>query len=266
MKNEPSTPIRDYEHETATLKHLEQAESLSRFASSIAHEVNNPLSQIVLAADYLANPRPLSDKMRETIVSYIRDGASRIEKTMNGMIRTCSPIEMGMAPADANQLIDEALGQFEARLQAEKNIVIEKHFAPVLPAILADKRFIVEALVHLCANAFDAMAQGGTLTLTTTPKSFVVSEREGWQRQAWFRAGDEAVIIELADTGHGIAEKDMGFIYEPFFTTRPSGKGAGLGLTVTRKIVELHNGRIEIKNRPEGGVCVAITLKAAAKP
>ena len=108
------------------------------------------------------------------------------------------------------------------------------------------------------------MADGGKLIITTTPKTFVASEREAWQRQAWFRAGDDAVVIEVADTGHGIPENKLGMIYEPFFTTRASGKGAGLGLTITRKIVELHNGRIEIKNRPEGGILATLTLKAAA--
>jgi signal transduction histidine kinase len=108
------------------------------------------------------------------------------------------------------------------------------------------------------------MPGGGTLTITTALKVFESSEREGWQRQSWFRAGDRAIVIEIADTGHGIHGSQMGLIFEAFYTTKPAGKGAGLGLTVTKKIVDLHHGRLEISNRPEGGVLAVLTLKTAA--
>ncbi len=246
-----------------TLKQLEDAGVLSHFASSIAHEVCNPLSQIVLATDLLAGPRPLNDDLRKKIVGYLRQGAERIDKAMKSMLRTCTPIEVGMTAEDANALIDDAL----ATLSVAPAVRIEKHLAPDLPRILADKKHLTEALAHLCANAADAMLPGGgTLTLTTTAKIFTTSEREGWQRQSWFRAGDQAVVIEIADTGHGIPDSQMSLIYEAFYTTKAAGKGAGLGLTVAKKIVDLHQGRLEINNRPEGGVVAVLTLKTAAQP
>lgn len=246
-----------------TLKQLEEAGALSRFASSIAHEVCNPLSQIVLATDFLAGPRPLTDDMRKKIVGHLRQGAERIDKAMKNMLRTCALIETNMTRESANALIDAAV----ATLSIDPSVRVEKHYAEDLPPLLADKKHLTEAVAHLIANALDAMKPaGGTLTLTTTLKFFESSEREGWQRQSWFRAGDHAVVIEIADTGHGIHNSKMPLIFEAFYTTKAAGHGAGLGLTVTKKIVDLHHGRLELSNRPEGGVLVVLTLKTAAHP
>jgi signal transduction histidine kinase len=244
-----------------TLKQLEEAGALSHFASSIAHEVCNPLSQIVLATDFLANPRPLTDDMRKKIVGYLRQGAERIDKAMKGMLRTCAPIETSMTPESANALVDDAL----AGCTIDPSIVVEKRYADALPPLLVDKKHITEAIGHLIANSLDAMnSGGGTLTITTALKVFESSEREGWQRQSWFRAGDRAVVIEIIDTGHGIHSSQMPLIFEAFYTTKAAGKGAGLGLTVAKKIVDLHHGRLEIGNRPGGGVLAVLTLKTAA--
>jgi signal transduction histidine kinase len=248
-----------------TLRQLEEAGALSHFASSIAHEVCNPLSQIVLATDLLAGPRPLTDDMRKKITGFLRQGAERIDKAMKEMLRTCSPIETSMTQESINTLLDDALTVTGAA--ADTTIQIEKCYDDGLPAVLVDRKHITDAIAHVISNAIDAMKPtGGTLTLTTRLKIFESSEREGWQRQSWFRAGDRAVVIEITDTGHGIDAAKMPLIFEPFYTTKPAGKGSGLGLTVAKKIVDLHYGRLEITSRPEGGVRATLTLKTATHP
>ena len=246
-----------------TLQQLEEGGALSHFASSIAHEVCNPLSQIVLATDLLAGPRPMTDDFRKKIVTFLRQGAERIDKAMKSMLQTCAPIETSMTGEDANALVEAAL----ASLTVDASVRVEKHFATNLPTILIDKKHMTEAVAGICANALDAMQPGGgTLKITTAAKTFTSSEREGWQRQSWFRAGDHAVVIEIADTGHGIHKSQTPLIFEAFYTTKTAGKGAGLGLTVAKKVVDLHHGRLEISNRPEGGVLAVLTLKSAAAP
>jgi signal transduction histidine kinase len=108
------------------------------------------------------------------------------------------------------------------------------------------------------------MPQGGTLLVRTYSKQLQVGEIDhdaGSRAADRFRAGETVVITEVLDTGTGISEEKLAKIFDPFFTTKPTGKGTGLGLTVTKKIVELHGGTIEIRNRPEGGVLVTIMFR-----
>jgi two-component system NtrC family sensor kinase len=108
------------------------------------------------------------------------------------------------------------------------------------------------------------MPQGGTLTVRTYSKQLTESEAAhdaGWRLADRFRAGETVVICETLDTGTGIPTEKLVKIFDPFFTTKATGKGTGLGLTVTKKIVELHGGTIDIRNRAESGVVVTLMFK-----
>ena len=107
------------------------------------------------------------------------------------------------------------------------------------------------------------MPEGGTLTARTYSKQLTETTHfEGSRRAAHFWVGDLAVIAEVEDTGSGIPEEYLARIYDPFFTTKPTGMGTGLGLPVSKKIIELHGGSLDIRNRRSGGVRVTIMLKA----
>jgi two-component system cell cycle sensor histidine kinase/response regulator CckA len=123
---------------------------------------------------------------------------------------------------------------------------------------------MVTAIFHLITNAIDAMPTGGDLVIKTSSRSFASSERTDWRSEGGFVAGDTAIIIEISDTGHGIPVDKLGRIYELFFTTKLAGQGTGLGLSTVQKIIQLHNGTINISNRPEGGVLARLTLKTTA--
>lgn len=243
---------------------LGRMESLARLASSIAHEVRNPLSLILLAADYLDKPRPLPDNARADIVKYLRHGANRIEEIMSAMLSACAPKQLVLAAHDPVELVEEALGLVASRLPADASVRTIKDYDEVVPAVFVDRNRLVEAILHLLSNAVDAMPGGGAIGIKIGVHTFSSSERADWQREAWFRAGDVAVIIEITDSGHGIPEDKLGQVFDIFFTTKPAGKGAGLGLAAAKKIIDLHNGRIAIVNRPTGGVVATLTLKTAA--
>ena len=109
------------------------------------------------------------------------------------------------------------------------------------------------------------MPEGGILTVKTFTGQFTEGARDPGAKAAdRLRTGDRVVIAEFCDNGHGIPPEKVALIYDPFFTTKPTGKGTGLGLTVSRKIVELHGGRLLIENRPEGGVRAAVIFSTKA--
>jgi signal transduction histidine kinase len=141
---------------------------------------------------------------------------------------------------------------------------MEKSLDPTLPAVLLDRNKIKQVLVNVLTNAIHAMPDGGTLTIRTYSRKLAREEVDhdaGLRLADRFRAGQTVVLTEIADTGCGVAEDKLVQVFDPFFTTKPTGKGTGLGLTVTKKIVELHGGNIELRNRKEGGVLVTLMFK-----
>jgi signal transduction histidine kinase len=108
------------------------------------------------------------------------------------------------------------------------------------------------------------MPNGGKLHVRTYPKEMTeTTHHEGSRKSSHLWLGDAVVVAEVSDSGSGISEENLGRIFDPFFTTKPTGKGTGLGLPVSKKIIELHSGSISIRNRPEGGVKVTVILKQA---
>ena len=118
-------------------------------------------------------------------------------------------------------------------------IEVRKDFQPI-PMIMADPEQLRQVFLNLFTNAADAMPSGGTLTLRAR--------------------GGQNLLIEIVDTGTGIAAADLPRVMETFFTTKPSGKGTGLGLPICRRIVEAHGGRISIESEPGNGTTVRIVL------
>ncbi|MBI3325340.1 MAG: hypothetical protein HYZ81_01360, partial [Nitrospinae bacterium] len=125
-------------------------------------------------------------------------------------------------------------------------VTVVREFAPDVPMIHADRQQVRQVFLNLLTNASDAMPQGGTLTLRAAVGTL--------------DAGTPAVVIEFADTGVGIAPADLPKVMEPFFTTKPEGRGTGLGLPICRRIVQEHQGTLDIASELGSGTRVRITL------
>ena len=138
----------------------------------------------------------------------------------------------------------------------KNNVVLERDFAEGLPKVSVDKTQIQQVFVNLFVNAIHAMPGGGTLTVRTFAKEMTeTTHHEGSRRADHFWVGDRAVVAVVEDTGGGVAQEHLAKIFDPFFTTKPTGLGTGLGLPVSKKIIELHGGTIDIRNKPEGSEC-----------
>jgi two-component system NtrC family sensor kinase len=119
-----------------------------------------------------------------------------------------------------------------------------------------------QVFINLFINALQAMSQGGVLTVATRHALFGEDRNLTGPAFSQFKPGDPVVMAEVQDTGEGIPEADLPKIFDPFFTTKPAGVGTGLGLSVVKKIMDLHGGAIDVRNNPLGGVLATLILKA----
>jgi signal transduction histidine kinase len=191
------------------------------------------------------------------------DAIKRADGIIMGLLDFSVPHALDSHAEDLSAILDQSLGLVRHSL-GEGEITLVRELADQLPPVWLDRNKIKQVFVNLLTNAIHAMPPGGVLTVRTLSRQLLAHEvdRNAGHRLAnRFRAGETVVIAEVADTGGGIPEEKLAQIFDPFFTTKPTGKGTGLGLTVTKKIVELHGGNLDIRNRKEGGVLVTLMFK-----
>ncbi len=240
----------------------EKLQSLGRLAAGVAHEVKNPLAILRMGLDYFLQNHS-KDPDAAAVLRDMTEAIQRADTIIRGMLDFSLPHDLKMAEEDLNVVVEQSLNMVRHEL-ANSPVKLRREFASGLPTVRIDGQKIIQVLVNVLTNAIQAMAEGGTLTVRTYLKTLTEDEtvRDAGSRKAErLRTGETVAVIEVDDTGPGIPEEKLARIFDPFFTTKPAGHGTGLGLTVTKKIVEIHGGTIRIKNRPEGGVQVTILLK-----
>jgi signal transduction histidine kinase len=157
--------------------------------------------------------------------------------------------------------VDDSLNFIRHELQ-EKRIGLVTDWGENLRPALIDKTSIQQVFVNIFMNAIHAMPNGGTLTVRTYAKEMTKTTfSEGSRKLDHFWVGETSLVAEVDDTGTGIPEENLAKIFDPFFTTKPTGVGTGLGLPVSKKIIELHGGTFDVRNRPEGGARATIVLR-----
>ncbi|MBU1925519.1 MAG: response regulator [Candidatus Omnitrophica bacterium] len=211
-------------------------------ASGVAHEVKNPLAIILQGVEYLE--KRIRDK-DETIVKtlgYIKDAIVRADKIVHGLLDFSSISELEIMEHDINEVIEKML--MLSKHQFDKHhIQVVRELAPAMPKLKIDRNRIEQVLLNLVINAVNAMPEGGKLRVRTYIKS-----------SPGTNLGDNKYgVVEIQDSGTGIAPEIMDKIFDPFFTTKRAHGGTGLGLAIVRNIVEMHNGTIVIRNRAGGG-------------
>jgi two-component system NtrC family sensor kinase len=246
---------RQVEERTAALKDAqaqliqsEKLSSLGRLAASVAHEINNPLSGILTYAKLmlrLHEEGALTPKAREACINNLRlvqRETERCSTIVRNLLDFARQRPLTLTEIDLNRAADEALSLLSHQI-AIQGITLEKRFAP-LPSVRADFGQIRQAVVNIALNACQAMAHGGTLTVTT-----VAPADAKW------------VQLTLADNGPGIPPDHLSKIFDPFFTTKE--RGTGLGLSVVYGIVERHGGKLELASEVGRGTTVTIRLPVA---
>ena len=236
----------------------EKMQSIGRLAAGVAHEVKNPLGILRMGTDYLSKNLQSSDENVGLILADMADAIKRADGIIMGLLDFSVPHALDTHAEDLSAVLDQSISLVRHELN-EAGLQLQRDLAPDLPKLWLDRNKIKQVFVNLLTNAIHATPAGGTITVRTSSRVLAEVEHDAGSREAdRFRAGTTVVIAEILDTGSGIPTDKLRQIYDPFFTTKATGKGTGLGLTVTKKIVELHGGSLDIKNRKEGGAAVTI--------
>lgn len=241
------------------LINAEKMEIIGRLAAGIAHEVKNPLAVIRLGLDYISNDLEKMGSNNEALRDMGK-AVQRANRVVNSLLDFSRERKLQIRNSKLNDIIEESLHLVRHELE-QRNIKLVKNYDKQLPEMAIDPNKMEQVFINLFLNAIQAIRRDGTLYVSTYSRRIGQIYNADKKLEPGVENRDQLVIAEVGDTGPGIEEKIMGKIFDPFFTTKANEEGTGLGLSVTRNIVDLHHGVIEIKNRESGGVSVKIVLK-----
>ena len=241
---------REIEKTQEELLHAARLALLGELAGHFAHEVNNPAGIISSRAGYMqmksrelppeAFPDEAQRKEWEEDLEVIQEQAMRIGRFAHDLLDLARPRPLQLERVEIRALIVHVLDLLKEAF-ARRGVQVETMIQTSI-SLTADRVRLEQALVNLCKNALEAMPHGGKLSIRAT-------------------ATEDRVELILEDTGEGIPESIRDRIWQPFFTTK--SQGSGLGLSIVRRIVELHGGTISIHNREEGGTRVRLDFPRA---
>jgi two-component system NtrC family sensor kinase len=226
----------------------EKLAAVGQLAAGVMHEINNPLATI--GACVAAIQSRLGASADGTVGEYLEiidKEVDRCTRIVDGLLDFSRPKEAApKQPVAVNGLVDRTLFLLKHH-QRFRRISVSRQLTDGLPPVLVNDEQMIQVLMALMLNGVDAMEDGGILTVRT---------RQHPHRQ-------DEVLIEVADTGHGISAADLQKIFEPFYTTKPPGRGTGLGLSICYGLVEQHLGRLEVESLPGLGSTFRVFLPVA---
>jgi signal transduction histidine kinase len=241
---------RDYESQGQELRlserRLRAAEDLASIATlvaGLAHEIGTPMGVIRGHAEALG--ASVEGERAQWRLRTILEQIDRISSIIQSLLNIARPREAIRAQVHLAELLDTALAFLSEKLE-RRAVRVERSYAP-LPRVVGDPDKLQQLFLNLFLNAIDAMPEGGTL------------------RVALRRGGALAVEIAVADTGVGVSRRDLEQLFKPFFTTKPPGRGSGLGLVVAQGIVADHGGEIQVASEPGHGTVFTIHLPCSGR-
>jgi C4-dicarboxylate-specific signal transduction histidine kinase len=237
-------------HKTqADLAHLTRVMTMSELATSIAHEVNQPLAAIVTTGDacarWLALDPPNLARARESVARMIAEGnrASEVVKRIRGLSRKTT---FQKSMLHMNELIHEVIALLDTEL-AKNKVRISTELAPDLPLVFGDRVQLQQVILNLMVNGIEAMND-----VADRPRVLSIESQ---------KASPGRVQVSVRDCGCGLEPDQVGHLFEAFFTTKPGG--IGMGLSISRTIVESHGGRLWATTNPDHGATFQLALPIA---
>jgi len=233
--------IRKRAQEQLRLKErLNQAERLSalgEMTAGVSHEIRNPLGIIRSSAELLKKKITRFDPTN-TMPDIIIEEATRLNRIITDFINFAKPRDPKLSPCQIEDVLEKNITFLTPRIE-ERGYQIKKSYRNSLPPIQADAAMLYQSFLNILINAMQAMPDGGTIEIET-------------------RATRKTLTVNFDDHGPGIPDKVLKKIWDPFFTTKATGSGLGLG--IVKNIIESHGGSIRIENRQQGGARVSVEL------
>jgi two-component system NtrC family sensor kinase len=226
------------------MSQTEKLTSLGLLAAGVAHEVNTPLAVISNYIQMLAKQMPDADP-RQSIIEKIIKQTFRASEIVNNLLNFSRTGAGESVDIDVNRVVEETLSLVSHPLKTSQ-IQVVKHLGETLPAVRGSANKLQQVFLNLFLNARDAMPGGGLLEVRTG-------------------AHNGSVEIEVVDTGAGIPREHIHRIFDPFFTTKASGRGTGLGLSVSYGIIKEHSGKIDVRSTPGKGTSFHVEFPAVRK-
>lgn len=227
----------------ARLDRSRRLAEIGEMAAKVAHEVRNPLNAIRGATHYLSREIPRKDL--HSYLELIEEQVDRMNHLTSVLLEFSRPVPPAHHPASLNKVVEHCLQLLHPRLSA-KRIQVNTRLASDLPPVLIDEYQMEQVLVNLISNAIDALEEGGQLHI----ESYRKSPGNGFR--------EEQLVMVVRDNGQGIDTGIVDKIFNPFFTTK--ARGTGLGLAIVKKIVDYHQGKIDIQSYPGEGTEIQISL------
>jgi PAS domain S-box-containing protein len=231
------------------LLHVTRVGKLAEFVSSLAHEISQPLAAILAysqaALRMLAFPTdegPSREPQVQEILGHIIDDDHRATEVIRRLRSLLKKDGSEMKPTDINDLINETVTLITTDLNV-RDIVLKLELDSNLPLVLGDRIQLQQVLLNLSSNSFDAMEDN------QSPREMLIRT---------IVKDPKTIMVEVKDSGSGIFSKNMPKLFDHFFTTKSDG--LGMGLSISRSIIEAHGGRLEVKNNPDRGVTFYFTI------
>ena len=236
---------REYDEQAQALRQTERraraAEDLASMATlvaGLAHEIGTPMGVIRGHAEALASA--VEGEKAQWRLRTILEQIDRISNIIRSLLNIARPREAVLAPLELESVLDTALAFLSEKLR-RRGVEVERRYVAV-PPLRGDADKLQQLFLNLFLNAIDAMPEGGRLTVALGP-----AERDG-------------ILVRIADDGIGIAPQDVEHVFQPFFTTKPGGRGSGLGLVVAQGIVSDHGGQIDVASEAGRGTEFTVYL------
>lgn len=244
--NEMTSELEKKSELEAKLQQAEKSAVVGRLGSAIAHEIRNPLNYINLTLDHLRSkftPKVDGDRAAfEKLTLQLKAEVARINQQISDFLNYSRPANVNLRPIDARKVVEDSLRIVEAEAE-EKNIKIGLVEQEGASEVMGDPEFLRSVFNNLFINAVQSMeGRGGRLGVRISPD-------------------DGFVQFEISDTGMGITEENLPKIFEPYFSTKETG--TGLGLAIVQKIVDVHNGSIDVKSAEGKGTSFTVRLPVA---